>query len=281
MAFPPGAGPAGSAAHVSASPSSYRGRLAPSPTGFLHLGHARTFWTAQARARAAGGTLLLRNENIDTMRCRPEFAATLLEDLRWIDRYAAAFAALRAGGFVYPCTCSRRDVTEAAGAPHEGVGDEPRYAGACRPERLPVPERARRAEWPRAGVSWRFRVPDGRALRFDDGRCGPQLATVGEQFGDFLVWRRDDLPSYQLAVVVDDAEMAITEVVRGEDLLLSTFRQLLLYEALRLAPPAFFHCALVTDADGRRLAKRDAALSLRALRAAGRTPEELRAGWTQ
>ena len=287
------------------SSPSYRGRLAPSPTGYLHLGHARTFWIAQARARAAGGTLILRNEDLDGARCRPEFVAAMLEDLRWFGLawsegpdvggphapyhqserqayYLAAFEFLRRDGFIYPCTCSRRDVAEAAGAPHEGPGgggDEPLYPGFCRPSRLDPEERLRRAAWPRAGMNWRFRVPDDRTLYFTDGVAGPQSADCGTVFGDFLVWRKDDLPSYQLAVVVDDAAMGITEVVRGADLLLSTFRQLLLYEALQFAPPAFFHCPLLTDAAGQRLAKRHDALSLRALRAAGGSPEALRAGW--
>lgn len=287
------------------TPPAYRGRLAPSPTGYLHLGHARTFWTAGERARAAGGTLVLRNEDLDRARCRPEYAAAMLEDLRWfgcdwqegpdrggpfapydqsarLDRYQAAFARLRAAGLVYPCTCSRRDIAESAGAPHEtgvGGGDEPLYSGRCRPERLDPAERAQRADWPRADHSWRFRVPDGRRLTFLDSGAGPQAAVAGETFGDFVVWRRDDLPSYQLAVVVDDAAMGITEVVRGADLLVSTFRQLLLYEALGLVAPAFHHCPLLLDADGHRLAKRHDSLSLRALRAAGRTPEGIRAGW--
>lgn len=285
--------------------TSYRGRLAPSPTGYLHLGHARTFWTAQERARAAGGELVLRNEDLDRARCRPEFVTAMIEDLRWFDfswsegpdvggphapydqsarlpRYVAAFDKLRALGLIYPCTCSRRDIAESAGAPHEtpgGAGDEPLYAGTCRPARLAPDEQARRAAWSRAGVSWRFRVPDGRELIFADGACGEQRARCGAHFGDFLAWRKDDFPSYQLAVVVDDLAMGITEVVRGADLLVSTFRQLLLYEALGAPPPAFFHCPLVLDDSGQRLAKRHDALSLRALRAAGRTPEAIRAEW--
>lgn len=288
------------------SPPAYRGRLAPSPTGYLHLGHARTFWTAQERTRAAGGTLLLRNEDLDRARCRPEYAQAMLEDLRWfgfdwqegpdcggphapydqsarLELYRAAFARLRATGLLYPCLCSRRDIAEAAGAPHEGPsaggGDEPLYPGTCRGEALPAAERARRAALPRGGYNWRFRVPDGRRLAFNDNACGKQEAECGAAFGDFVVWRKDDLPSYQLAVVVDDAAMGITEVVRGADLLQSTFRQLLLYDALQLSAPGFHHCPLMLDAAGVRLAKRHDALSLRALRAAGRTPESLRAEW--
>ena len=282
-------------------PSSYRGRLAPSPTGYLHLGHARTFWTAQERAQAAGGVLILRNDDLDAARCRPEFAAAMLADLRWFGltwsegpdiggphtpydqsgrqaHYVATFARLRASGTIYPCTCSRQDVQAAAGAPHEAA-DEPRYPGTCRPENLPLAERARRSDWPRESVNWRFRVPDGEMLTFTDGQCGGQQAVAGRDFGDFLVWRKDDQPSYQLACVADDAAMRISEVVRGADLLLSTFRQLLVYRALGLAPPGFFHCPLVTDEHGVRLAKRHDALALRALRAAGRLPDEIRTGW--
>jgi glutamyl-tRNA synthetase len=284
----------------------YRGRLAPSPTGYLHLGHARTFWTAQQRARAAGGVLVLRNEDLDGARCRPQFAAAMLEDLRWfgfewqegpdcggphapydqssrLELYRSAFASLRAAGLLYPCLCSRRDIAEAAGAPHEGPaaggGDEPLYSGTCRPEMLPQEERALRTSLPRRGYNWRIRVPDGRRLHFVDTACGPRSAQCGADLGDFVVWRKDDLPSYQLAVVVDDAAMGITEVVRGADLLQSTFRQLLLYEALHCSPPQFHHCPLMLDDAGQRLAKRHDALSLRALRATGRSPESLRSHW--
>ena len=292
-------------------PPVYRGRLAPSPTGLLHLGHARTFWTAQTRAQAAQGQLLLRNDDLDTARCRPEFVAAMLEDMRWfglnweeptfsqstrIPLYRAALARLHASGLIYPCSCSRSDVQQATTAPHEAVGpvsdrsalsrsetgpDEPLYPGTCRPEnlapsvsRLPPPSPAQRD-----GVNWRFHVPDGETLSFTDGRFGRQDAVAGRDFGDFLVWRKDDMPSYQFACVVDDAAMGITEVVRGADLLKSTFRQLLLYRALGLCPPAFYHCPLVTDSQGVRLAKRHDALALRTLREAGRKPGDIRAAW--
>ncbi len=270
----------------------YRGRLAPSPTGYLHLGHARTFWIARQRAEAAGGTLILRSDDLDSARCRPEFSAAMLEDLRWFGlrwsegpdvggphapyvqsermaQYVAAFEKLRALGAIYPCTCSRQDVLRALSAPHRGE-DEPLYPGTCRAES---------AARLREGVSWRFRVPDGETVAFTDGRLGVQPAVCGRDFGDFLVWRRDDLPSYQLACTVDDAAMEITEVVRGEDLIASTSRQLLLYRSLSLATPAFFHCPLVTDARGERLAKRHDALSLRMLREQGRSAETLRSDW--
>jgi glutamyl-tRNA synthetase len=129
-------------------------------------------------------------------------------------------------------------------------------------------------------VNWRFRVPDSREISFTDGRLGRQRAVAGRDFGDFLVWRKDDVPSYQLACAVDDATMGITEVVRGDDLVRSTFRQILLQRALGFTPPAFFHCPLMADAQGVRLAKRHDALSLRTLRAAGKTPQDITTGWT-
>jgi glutamyl/glutaminyl-tRNA synthetase len=287
--------------------SPYRGRLAPSPTGLLHLGHARTFWTAQARAHEQGGTLVLRNEDLDRARCKPEFVQAMLEDLHWFgfmweegpdvggafapysqsERqpiYVSAFEKLRAGGFVYPCSCSRQDVLRALQAPHAGE-DEPIYPGTCRPKQSSLLEGSK--EWPMeqseggARINWRFCVPDAQAISFHDGHYGPQTFIAGQDFGDFVVWRHDDIPSYQLAVVADDAAMQITEVVRGEDLLRSTARQLLLYAALNSPAPAFYHCPLVTDASGVRLAKRNDALSLRELRRSGRTATELRMGWSE
>jgi glutamyl-tRNA synthetase len=279
------------------SASTYRGRLAPSPTGYLHLGHARTFWMAHQRARAVSGTLVLRNDDLDTARCRPEFAAPQLEDLRWLglsweegpdvggphgpynqserrQLYRTAFERLRAAGLIYPCTCSRKDVQAAASAPHEHA-DEPLYPGACRPENLLAGEIDRRASLPPGNNNWRFRVRDGETLTFIDDLLGTQSAIAGRDFGDFLVWRKDDTPSYQLACVVDDAAMRITEVVRGADLVMSTFRQILLYRALGHAVPAFAHCPLVTDAQGIRLAKRHDALALRTLREQGKSSHEV------
>jgi glutamyl-tRNA synthetase len=274
----------------------YRGRLAPSPTGLLHLGHARTFWTAHRRALEHGGVLVLRNEDLDPQRSRAEFASAMLEDLRWLGlswqegpdvggpfapyaqsgrraHYLDAWQRLRAGSHIYPCTCSRRDLARSAQAPHESPGDEPLYPGTCRP---PAGEPPPSASEPR-GVNWRFRVTDGEEVSFHDGRQGAQVFVAGRHFGDFLVWRRDDVPAYQLAVVSDDAAMRITEVVRGADLLLSTARQLLLQRALQYPTPLYFHCDLVTDERGQRLSKRHDSLSLRALREAGKTPEQVRA----
>jgi len=270
----------------------YRGRLAPSPTGLLHIGHACTFWSAYRRARDRNGTLVFRNEDLDPQRSKPEFARAMVEDLKWLgiawqegpevggpfapyeqsrrrEFYLDAWRKLRDGGYIYRCTCSRKDLAMAAAAPNEG-DDEPLYPGRCRNWR----GEAQRHETPQ-GVNWRFLVPDGEAIAFDDLRQGAQRFVAGKDFGDFVIWRRDDVPAYQLAVVADDAAMQITEVVRGADLLKSTARQLLLIRALGLPVPAYYHCDLIRDESGARLAKRHDALSLRALRKQGRTAQEV------
>ncbi len=276
--------------NAQSSTLNYAGRLAPSPTGLLHLGHARTFGTAAARARQAGGKLFLRLDDLDAARCRPEFIQAMTEDLRWLGLdweepmlsqstrlplYRAVLASLHSAGLIFPCTRSRRDVQEAAGAPHEGGDhDEPLYPPHFRPPAdAPLPPLEAKIT-----VNWRFRIPDGEELVFMDGHFGRQSAVAGRDFGDFLVWRKDDVPSYQLACVADDIALAITEVVRGEDLIKSTFRQLLLFRALGRTAPDFYHCPLLRDAQGERLAKRHDALSLQALRAQGRKPTELLAG---
>ncbi len=365
-----------------AKSSSYRGRLAPSPTGYLHLGHARTFWVAWKRARAAHGKLIFRNEDLDYQRCKPEFVQAMYEDLHWLGLdwdegpdisplsrepgepdlsgtvsdlvsrscsvshggagsgdfgpysqserrsfYLDAWHKLRDSGLIYPCTCSRKDLERALSAPHEeppahgaefhhlddcgpqapspatrmkpsaqpgaaavqfptegpssqspaaalqsaAADDELPYPGTCR-EKI---ETAKDYDSP-AGVSWRFKVPDGETISFDDGYFGRQEFVAGRDFADFLLWRRDDIPAYQLAVVVDDAAMQITEVVRGADLLKSTARQLLLLRALGYPVPSYFHCPLLRDEKNIRLAKRHDALSLRKLREQGVKAEELR-----
>jgi glutamyl-tRNA synthetase len=271
----------------------YRGRLAPSPTGFLHLGHARTFWVAQERAKQNGGELILRNEDLDATRFKMEFVDAMLEDLRWfgfewcegpdvggkfapynqsgrMNFYCSALEKLRAGNFIYPCTCSRKDIQQAVTAPH-AEGDEPVYPGTCRAK---FPSAS--SNLPSAKFNWRFRVPDGETVFFTDGNCGEQRFVAGKDFGDFVVWRGDDVPAYQLACVVDDTAMRITEIVRGADLLVSTARQILLCRAFGFPSPKFFHCKLMLDEKGGRLAKRHDAMSLRKLRALGETPESLR-----
>lgn len=283
---------------VSDPSASYVGRVAPSPTGYLHLGHARTFWVAWERARRRGGKLLLRNDDLDRARCRDQFVRAMQEDLRWLGldwdgpivtqsqrlpRYRAALATLHASGLIFPCTRSRRDVEEAASAPHEPAKgailprphpageDEPIYPRQFRPPAdAPLPPLAEPIT-----VNWRFRVPDDLEVRFWDGQVGEQSAVCGRDFGDFLVWRKDDTPSYQLATVVDDAELGVTEVVRGADLIKSTFRQMLLFAALGWRAPSFFHAPLMLDDRGQRLAKRHDALSLRTLRTSGVAPETI------
>lgn len=275
--------------------SAYRGRIAPTPTGYLHLGHARTFWIAMERASDAGGCLIFRDEDLDPQRCKPEFAEGAIEDLRWFgcdwqegpdiggpsgpyrqsERQALflnAWEQLKDGGYIYPCDKSRKDVERAAQAPHsEEENAEPIYPESWRP---PLGHGCE-ADTP-GERNWRFRVPDKRRIEFDDGRLGPCAFECLRDFGDFLVWRKDGVPAYELAVVVDDAAMRISEVVRGEDLLISTARQLLLYGALGLEPPEFYHTPLLCDTTGQRLAKRNRSLTLRELRAAGHLPEQLR-----
>jgi len=277
----------------------YRGRIAPSPTGYLHLGHARTFWQAYGRARRAGGVLIFRNEDLDEQRCREEFARAMFEDLAWLgirwqegpdvggafgpyeqsrrrELYRAAWRRLRAGGWIYPCTCSRRELAETALAPHDDQ-DEPLYPETCREKysREEINEAAEPGQAESLDANWRFRVPDGERIEFDDARLGRVGFVAGRDFGDFVVWRRDDVPAYQLAVVVDDAAMQVTEVVRGEDLLRSTARQILLQRALKLPAVEYFHCELLRDEQGVRLAKRHDALSLRHLRERGLTPVDV------
>lgn len=278
----------------------YRGRIAPTPSGPLHLGHARTFWTAQERARERGGVVALRNEDLDPDRCKPQFARQMLADLRWFGfawqegpdvggpfapyvqserraLYLESWRSLAAAGAIYPSLHSRRDIAAALVAPHDepnALDAEPIFPPALRaaPSSFEMPDEP-------GDVNWRFRVPDGELITFVDGRHGPVSRTAGVDFGDFLIWRKDGYPSYELAVVHDDHAMQITEVVRGDDLLTSTVRQILLYRTLGWQPPAFYHCELMRDAEGRRLAKRTEAVSLARLREAGRTPEELRAAW--
>jgi glutamyl-tRNA synthetase len=269
-----------------AARKSYRGRLAPTPTGDMHVGHARTFVAAWRRAVDAAGEIVLRVEDLDPLRCRAEYTARTIDDLQWLGVkwsegpvhqsarrgiYEAAWGALRDAGVIYPSTVSRKELRDAAHAPH---ADEEEIDPIFPRDLRPPPGTGSDAESP-AGVVWRFRVPDGEAVRFLDARYGAQAFTAGVDFGDFVVWRKDDVPAYELAVVADDIAMGITEVVRGEDLLKSTARQLLVYRALGAVPPAWYHLPLVRDATGKRLAKRHRALSVRELRARGYTPNDV------
>jgi glutamyl/glutaminyl-tRNA synthetase len=241
--------------------------------------------------------LIFRNEDLDPQRSKTEFAHAMMEDLRWLgieweegpdvggphgpyeqsrrrDLYLRDWKKLVEGGFVYPCTCSRKDLATSAQAPNEG-DEEPIYPGRCRPT-----TEAKLQPVVPAGVNWRFRVPDGEEIHFEDLNSGKHSYVAGRDFGDFVVWRRDDVPAYQLAVVTDDCDMEITEVVRGEDLLVSTARQILLHRALGQSIPAYYHCPLMRDTAGGRLAKRTDALSLRELRKQRYTPEQIREMWS-
>jgi glutamyl-tRNA synthetase len=257
-------------------------RLAPSPTGAQHIGNARTYLIAWLSARTQGGRVFLRIEDIDSPRIKPGATEQALADLRWLgidwDKgplvqserlpyYDGALRELQARELVYPCTCTRSDVDQAASAPH-AEHEGPIYAGTCAGRS--VAEGATLRE----PFAWRMRAPAG-AVRFDDGFRGPMELNFHEIGGDFVVWKSGGTPAYQLAVVVDDAATGVTEVVRGDDLLPSTPRQLLLYRELGLPPPRFIHVPLVVGPDGRRLAKRHGDTRLSALRAAGVAPEKL------
>jgi glutamyl-tRNA synthetase len=234
----------------------------------------------------ANGKLLLRIEDFDTQRSKSHFTEAIFEDLAWLGimweapvfhqsqrlpLYREALDQLLITGHIYPCHCSRKDLTAMMHAPHEDADDEPVYPGICRPS-LDVQQRETLFQ---TEINYRFRVPDGETITFEDKNLGPQSFIAGKDFGDFLVWRKDGLPSYQLACVVDDADTNITEVVRGRDLLKSTARQILLQRALNLPTPACFHTPLLTDVHGIRLAKRHDALTIRTLRQQGLTPAEV------
>lgn len=257
-------------------------RLAPSPTGALHLGNARTFLVNWLMARKSGWRIMLRIEDIDGPRIKPGAADGLIHDLQWLgldwdngpvyqsDRksfYDSALEQLRAAGKTYPCVCSRKEVEAAASAPHAEDGSTA-YPGTCR---------GRFADAGAATLSAgrapaiRFAVDDKERVEFVDRYSGPHSFDVAKQSGDFVIAKADGTPAYQLAVVVDDAAMNVTDVVRGDDLLDSTPRQILLYRALGIADkvPNYFHLPLVVGTDGRRLAKRHGDTRLASYRAAG------------
>ena len=269
----------------------YRGRLAPSPTGFLHSGHVATFLRASERAQKNSGILIYRNDDLDFTRAKLHFHKAALDDLQWMglqwqegpdiggphgpysqsergSLYLHSFEQLRLSGLIYPCHCTRRELASALSAPHANE-EEALYPGTCRPDKPLVFES-------NPDLNWRFRIAAPEAVTFKDGRLGEQFAIAGNSFGDFLIWRKDGVPSYQLACAVDDALMKITEVVRGEDLVTSTFRQILLLRALGYPIPAYFHCQLVTDKSGKRLAKRDDSVAIRTLREQGYSADVVR-----
>jgi glutamyl-tRNA synthetase len=260
------------------------GRLAPSPSGELHLGHARSFLLAWWQARSLGGQVRLRFEDLDGARCEPRFIDQARRDLQWLgldwdgplriqsEHKAAIIAAaqdLLQRGLAYPCVCTRGEI-QALSAPH-GPDAEPRYPGTCR-GRYTSLEDARSKTGKQAGI--RYLAPD-EPVAFNDGCLGPQALNVQQSAGDFLIVRRDGSPAYQLSVVVDDDAQGVTSIVRGCDLVSSTPRQLCLITALGLRRPSYWHVSLVVDAAGKRLAKRDHDLSLHELQTSGVDPRSI------
>ena len=241
------------------------GRLAPSPTGSLHLGNARSFLWAWLSARSQGGRVLLRIEDLDTPRVKPGAVEAIEEDLRWLGLdwdgpveiqsrrralYAKVFERLKS--HLFPCGCTRADLAAAASAPHEGE-TELRYPGTCR------------ARAPEKVVAWRLKVPPG-PVGFVDRLSGSHEIDVAATVGDFVAAKTPEQPAYQMAVVADDIDQGVTEVVRGDDLIPSTARQILVYRALGAEPPAYGHAPLVVGPDGKRLAKRHGESRIAALR---------------
>ncbi|EFL52970.1 Glutamyl/glutaminyl-tRNA synthetase, class Ic, catalytic domain [Solidesulfovibrio fructosivorans JJ]] len=265
-------------------------RFAPSPTGFLHLGHAFSALTAFCAAREAGGRFLLRIEDIDPVRCKPAYTQKMLEDLHWLGltweepvrvqsahmaEYAAALGHLRARGLIYPCFCTRREIGELA-APQENDDVGPIYPGTCR--NLSESERAARVRT--HPCVWRLDMARACAqageLTWHDAARG-EIRAAPARFGDVVLARKDVLTSYHLSVTVDDALQGVTLVTRGQDLFAATDIHRLLQALLDLPTPRYRHHPLLRDATGRRYAKRDKSLTLRALREAGKTPAEVRA----
>lgn len=269
--------------HISTAP--VVGRLAPSPTGHLHLGHARSFLLAWWHARSRGGRIILRLEDLDVERIKPGMLEATIEDLRWlgldwdgevyiqslsVGEINAAATALVDRGLAYPCICTRREIQAAMSAPH-GDQFDTIYPGTCRGKYQSLAAAERGSGRPAA---LRFIVPD-ILVRIEDHIQGVHTFDARRSIGDFPVLRRLGMPAYQLAVVVDDARQGITEIVRGADLLESCARQWLLQDALGYDHPRWWHVPLITDAAGRRLAKRSDDVSLARLRAAGADPRHI------
>ncbi|MDX1930319.1 MAG: tRNA glutamyl-Q(34) synthetase GluQRS, partial [Pirellulaceae bacterium] len=270
------------------------GRLAPSPTGALHLGNARSFLLAWLSVRRQGGKLLMRIEDIDSPRVKPWAREQTFEDLRWlgldwdwgpdvggphasyiqtarIDRYREVLQQLCDAKVIYPCTCTRREVAEAASAPHEKPLTDLQplegaiYPGTCRTRTVPEVH---------AEFAWRWRFQPG-LVSWNDGVLGHQVANPERQLGDFVIGKSDSTPAYQLAVVVDDHDMGVTEIVRGSDLVPSTYRQLAILTHLGWSAPKYFHVPLMVGTDGRRLAKRHGDTRLSYFRERGIKPQLL------
>jgi glutamyl-tRNA synthetase len=270
-----------------------RGRYAPSPTGALHLGNLRTALLAWLFARTRGGEFVLRIEDLDRPRVVPGASEQMLADLRWLGLdwdegpdvggpyapytqserqtiYTEHLQRLDKTGLIYPCYCSRAEIARAASAPHGEEG--PRYPGTCR--NLSNAQRRRyEAEGRRPAL--RLRVADERVVAFTDVLAGPVSQHVQQAVGDFILRRSDGIFAYQFAVVVDDGLMRINQIVRGSDLLSSTARQILLFEALGFPIPTFAHVPLWLDSSGQRLSKRIQSAGLAPLRAANATPEQI------
>jgi glutamyl-tRNA synthetase len=274
--------------------TSMRGRFAPTPSGKLHLGNARTALLAWLQVRKAGGQFILRMEDIDQPRCKPELAVQILTDLRWLglnwdegpdiggplgpyeqslrhSLYLEAVERLQEAGWLYPCCCTRAEIAAVARAPH-GLSEEgPQYPGTCR---SPAAAQRRAASGKRPSL--RFALPD-EATHFTDQMAGEQRFAPGAG-GDFVIRRADGIFSYQLAVVVDDAAMQVTDILRGSDLLDSTPRQIWLYRALGYSIPRFAHVPLLLGPDGNRLSKRHRDLTVSTLRESGVAPEQVVGG---
>jgi glutamyl-tRNA synthetase len=273
-----------------------RGRYAPSPTGYLHLGNARTALAAWLHTRAQGGEFVLRIEDLDSQRSKPKFIKANIEELRWLGLdwdegpdvggkhgpyiqsqrhtvYQEALEHLQNNNYLFECYLSRKDLQDIASAPHESASHEKASVYSKKERKLNAQIKVQKQQEGKT-PSLRFAVPD-KAIALEDAVCGKHLFSALPEVGDFVVKRADGEWAYQLAVVVDDIAMKISEVVRGEDLLQSSAAQLLLYEALGANPPSFAHVPLLADETGLRMSKRKGSLTLSSIKAAGVKPERL------